>query len=154
MIGQIVLLQEKHLTTELIELYKAFELDHTGENTSLASLKSWFSQDDRGDVYVYRITKGKRGDAASFETITAGVGTLLIESKIIHGECKVGHIEDIIIGENFRHLGLGKSMVNYLVEKARDQGCYKTTLYTNESTKEFYMKCGFQLAGAQMELRF
>ena len=43
-------------------------------------------------------------------------GTLLIENKLIHGISKVCHIEDIVVDKNFRGLGLGKDLINYLTE--------------------------------------
>ena len=36
-----------------------------------------------------------------------GSGTLLIEKKLTHGGCSMGHIENILIDEQYRNLQLG-----------------------------------------------
>ena len=70
-------------------------------------------------------------------------GTLLIEDKIIHGMSKVGHIEDIVVDSNSRGLGLGKKIISYLTNLAKENNCYKVILNCNEENCKFYQKCGF-----------
>jgi len=70
-------------------------------------------------------------------------GTLLIENKLIHGISKVGHIEDIVIDKNYRNLGLGKNIINYLTDLAIKEKCYKIILNCKEYNCKFYENCGF-----------
>lgn len=71
-------------------------------------------------------------------------GTLLIEEKIIHNCGKVGHIEDVVVHKNYRGLKLGKKILEYLIHKSKDFGCYKTLLDCDEKNVGFYEKCGFK----------
>ena len=71
-------------------------------------------------------------------------GTLLIENKLIHGISKVGHIEDIVVDKNFRGLGLGKDLINYLTEISIKEKCYKVILNCKEYNCKFYENCGFK----------
>jgi len=77
-------------------------------------------------------------------------GTLFIETKIIHGISKVGHIEDIVVDENTRGLGLGKELISYLYNLAYLEGCYKAILNCKESNCGFYEKCGFEKKEVEM----
>lgn len=70
-------------------------------------------------------------------------GTLLIVDKFIHNCGKIGIIEDIIVDKNYRSNGYGKEIINYLIEKAKEEKCYKIILNCNENYKKFYEKLGF-----------
>ncbi len=73
----------------------------------------------------------------------AGTGSIIIETKLIHNFGIVGHIEDIVIDIKYRGYGLGKMIINFLVDFAKEKKCYKTILTCNDSNLEFYKKCGF-----------
>lgn len=77
-------------------------------------------------------------------------GTLLIENKIIHSISKVGHIEDIVVDSNSKGLGIGKQIVNYLTNLAKENNCYKVILNCNDDNIGFYQKCGYQKKETQM----
>ena len=77
-------------------------------------------------------------------------GTLLIENKIIHSISKVGHIEDIVVDSNSKGLGIGKQIVNYLTNLAKENNCYKVILNCNDNNIGFYQKCGYQKKETQM----
>ena len=81
-------------------------------------------------------------------------GTLLIENKIIHNFGKVGHIEDIVVDFNERGSGLGKLMINYLIETAKNLNCYKIILNCNEKLITYYEKYGFSQKNVQMAIYF
>ena len=68
-------------------------------------------------------------------------GTILIEDKLIHGINKVAHIEDIVICNTMRGLGLGKQIIQFLINIA-EEDCYKIILNCKEEYIGFYEKCG------------
>jgi glucosamine-phosphate N-acetyltransferase len=76
-------------------------------------------------------------------------GTLLYETKLIHNISKVGHIEDVCIKKGHRGKQLGRQLIAYMVNVAKEKGCYKVTLYCEEDNVEFYKKCNFTCAGHQ-----
>jgi glucosamine-phosphate N-acetyltransferase len=45
-------------------------------------------------------------------------------------------------------------MVTFLLEKAKEEGCYKTILDCTEETVGFYQKCGMLVKGTQMALYY
>lgn len=71
-----------------------------------------------------------------------GIGKLLIETKFFD---PVGHIEDIVIDENYRNLNLGKKLVKFLIDIALcELKCYKVVLNANENVTPFYDKCNLE----------
>jgi len=81
-----------------------------------------------------------------------GSTTLLIEPKFIHRGGLVGHIEDVVVDKNFQGQRIGEKIMKYLLEFAKNRGCYKTILDCTDDVKPFYEKLGFkQIAN---ELRF
>ena len=73
-----------------------------------------------------------------------GSTTLLIETKFIHEGGLVGHIEDVVVEKNFQGKGIGQKIVQYLLEIAKNRGCYKTILDCKDDVKTFYEKIGFK----------
>ena len=81
---------------------------------------------------------------AEIEGKIVGSTTLLIESKFIHEGGIVGHIEDVVVNKNFQGRKIGEKIVNYLLEYAKNRGCYKTILDCADDVKPFYEKMGFK----------
>jgi len=81
-----------------------------------------------------------------------GATTLLIEPKFIHKGGVVGHIEDVVVDNNFQGQKIGEKIMKYLLEFAKNRGCYKTILDCTDDVKPFYEKLGFKLIAN--ELRF
>lgn len=52
-------------------------------------------------------------------------GTLLVERKLIRGAGCAGHVEDVVVDAAARGRGVGKALLDALVAKARQLGCYK-----------------------------
>lgn len=82
-----------------------------------------------------------------------GIATLLLETKLIHGFSKVGHIEDVAVDHKVRGLNFGRYMVRYLCNLAKSLGCYKVILDCSEENVKFYERCGLTKAGIEMEYR-
>ncbi len=74
----------------------------------------------------------------------AGSTTLLIEPKFIHQGGKVGHIEDVVIAKEFQGSGIGEKLINFVLEYAKKNECYKTILDCSDDLKPFYEKIGFK----------
>jgi glucosamine-phosphate N-acetyltransferase len=82
--------------------------------------------------------------------IIIGTGTLLIENKVIHNMGLVGHIEDIVIHNNYRKQGLGKKIIDELINISIQSNCYKIILDCNEKNVNFYQNSGFKQKEIQM----
>lgn len=70
-------------------------------------------------------------------------GTILIEFKLIRGLSCIGHIEDVVIDKQFRGYGLGKMIMNKLIQYAKDVRCYKVILSCSKANEGFYNTFGF-----------
>ena len=77
-------------------------------------------------------------------------GTIIYENKFIFNICKCCHIEDICVKKELRNFGYGKIMMNYLINEATKNKCYKINLVCNKDTSKFYKSCNFEERGVQM----
>lgn len=84
----------------------------------------------------------------------AASATLIIEQKLIHSLGKAAHIEDVVVHPDHRKHGIGKKLVEDLVGKAKEEGCYKVILDCSEGNTAFYEKCGFLRKGCCMAVYF
>ena len=78
-----------------------------------------------------------------------GAGTIFKVEKL-HNK-PVAQIEDIIITEKYRKYGLGKLLVDKLVNVGiNEYKCYKVILNCLDKNIGFYKKCDFFISGVQM----
>ena len=73
-----------------------------------------------------------------------GATTLLIEPKFIHKGGLVGHIEDVVIAKEHQGTGIGEKLINFVLDHAKQNQCYKTILDGTDDVKQFYEKIGFK----------
>jgi glucosamine-phosphate N-acetyltransferase len=92
-------------------------------------------------VFVMQSTSGHR---------IVATGTIWIEPKMIHNFQAVGHIEDIVVDASLRGQGIGKCMIQELIDFAKNKNCYKVILHCDADKVEFYEKCGFEKRGVEM----
>ena len=81
-----------------------------------------------------------------------GTGTVFVEQKFLRGGGRVGHIEDVVVDNRSREKGVGKAIIDSLVEIARGTGCYKVILNCSNENVPFYIKCGFKLTENEMRM--
>ena len=86
------------------------------------------------------------------ENIIIGFGTLILENKLTHNGCKMGHIENIIIDERYRNSGYGIKLVKELIEICKKEKCYKIVLNCDSYLEKFYKKNDFIKNKLSMEL--
>ena len=72
-----------------------------------------------------------------------GTGSLLIEPKLTYNISYLGHIENIFVDEAYRSRGIGKQIVSYLVNYAKEKLCYRIDLACEENLIQFYKSIGF-----------
>ena len=77
-----------------------------------------------------------------------GFGSILIEYKIRGGV--MGHIEDVAIHNQYQNRGIGKLIIEKLVEKGKNKNCYKISLSCKKKNIIFYQKCHFLESGLSM----
>ena len=100
----------------------------------------------------YRIICCFYNDIEAGTQIMVGMGTLLIEHKLIHNGSCVGHIEDIVVDGKYRNMKFGKKIIDELVNIAKEKQAYKVILNCNEEKIGFYQKCGFHKSNVEMRI--
>ena len=90
-------------------------------------------------------------NAAGVRTVVAveddqviGTATLILEHKFLHRGGTIGHIEDVAVHPRHEGKGVGRAVVSFLIEIARQSGCYKVILSCNDQNLAFYQKLGFR----------
>lgn len=81
-----------------------------------------------------------------------GTSLLLIQLNLFHGGKSSGHIENVITDKNYRNRGVGKEMIKFLIEKAKEKNCYKVILNCKKENIPFYEKCNLKETG-EVEMR-
>jgi len=74
-----------------------------------------------------------------------GSATLIIEQKFIHKLAKYGHIEDVIIKNEYRRQNYGTIIVNHIVDYCKKNNFFKMTLTCKEELIPFYKKNDFEV---------
>ena len=79
-----------------------------------------------------------------------GTGSLFLLEKY---HCNnIVLLEDIIIEENKRKKGLGKHLMDFLINEAKKTKCYKIILDCKDENIGFYEKCNFKKNGIHLSL--
>ena len=65
----------------------------------------------------------------------------------------LGLIEDVAVDKDQRGKGIGKSLVEKLIEIGKQKNCDKIVLNTSEKNSKFYEKIGFEKNEIQMVIR-
>ena len=133
----IISMQRKYMhdVIELMQYISEFKINEDEYNSIWISYKN--------QINVHSIV-------ALIDRKIVGYGTVIIETKIRGG--KFGHIEDIVSHNDFRKIGVGKAILDSLLEIAEDKGCYKVALACKEHNIAFYEKCSYKLNGCSMSI--
>ena len=95
-------------------------------------------QDDSRPVFV----------AVNEENTVLGYAFCVFQQHLnnnILTDVKTLYIDDLCVDEDLRGQGIGKVIYEYVVDYARQQGCYNVTLNVwscNPAAMKFYEKCG------------
>ena len=84
------------------------------------------------------------------ESTIIGVASIHIIYKLTR---TLGLIEDVAVNKDHRGKGIGKSLVEKLIEIGKQKNCDKIVLNTSEKNSKFYEKIGFEKNEIQMVIR-
>ena len=70
---------------------------------------------------------------------------LHIQYKLIHYGGIMGYVEDVIVSNEYRGLGIGKKIVLKLIEEAKNKKCYKLALLCDKGLEKFYLDSNMQV---------
>ena len=130
-------------TTLEIRLMDATDLDR-GFLEALRALKPVdLTEQQAIDVYRDRLKSRIRTYVAIMDGRIAGTASVFIEPKFIHSGGVVGHIEDVAVHPDFQKHGIGRALIEHLLDECRRFRCYKIILDCAEAVIPFYEKLGF-----------
>jgi len=114
---------------------------------SLDSLKQASNLDKEKAVQIFKKIKSNPDHyvyVAILDGRVVGSTTMIIEPKFIHNGGNVAHIEDVVVSKEHQGKGIGKILMNSLLELAKENNCYKIILDCSDEVKPFYEKIGFK----------
>lgn len=85
---------------------------------------------------------------------TVGRVYLYILSNDLHKQ-PFGLVEDLFVDESFRSQGLGRQLIDAVINEAKIQGCYKligTSRHTRSEVHEWYKRLGFSDYGLEFRM--
>jgi GNAT superfamily N-acetyltransferase len=87
---------------------------------------------------------------ATFDGLIVGTFALLIMDNLAHMGAPSGVLEDVVVQGDWQHRGVGKQMMQFVMDRCRKRGCYKLALSSNlkrEAAHRFYSGLGFRRHG-------
>ncbi len=78
-----------------------------------------------------------------------GFGSLFSYGRVRGG--RVAVIEDMVVAENFRGLGVGRLILDELIKTAQAEGCFKVSLESSDIAQLFYRTAGFVYGNQAMK---
>jgi GNAT superfamily N-acetyltransferase len=94
---------------------------------------------------------------AEEEGQVVGTIVLLIVPNLSHGATPWAIAENIIVSEEHRRKGIGRMLLEHVMTRAREKGCYKIQLVSDVRRKEaheFYGSLGFEALAYGFRLYF
>jgi L-amino acid N-acyltransferase YncA len=76
-----------------------------------------------------------------------GTMVLLIVPNLSHRALPWATVENMIVDNRYRRRGIGRILMDYAIDRARQAGCYKIQLISNKKRLEahnFYQEMGFE----------
>jgi len=84
-----------------------------------------------------------------------GTYALLVMHNLGHQGTPSAIVEDVVVHEAQHSLGIGRFMMKHAMEQAREAGCYKLVLSSNQKRDRahaFYESLGFQRHGFSFQI--
>lgn len=85
------------------------------------------------------------------EIVATAMG--ILKYSLLHDKPSM-RIENVVVKERYRGNRFGYTVVNRLVELAKDKGCYKVDLSCSNKNVVFYERLGFRLHENTMRLDY
>jgi len=94
---------------------------------------------------------------AEEEGEVAGSLVLFIAPNLSHGGLPWALVENVIVDQKYRRLGIGKLLMDYTIARAKKAHCYRIGLSSDKRRKDahlFYRSLGFEASSYGFRLYF
>lgn len=81
-----------------------------------------------------------------------GTGSIMVEEKYFHNGGIVCHVEDVVVCKHMQGKGIGRKIVNRLIEHSKIYNPYKIILSCSDYNLPFYEKLGFYRKNNEMRV--
>lgn len=94
-------------------------------------------------------------DTIGNKEIVCGTAMMHLQHKLSYHCGTAAHLEDVVVDDLSRGIGIGEMLVNTAIECAKEHDCYKIMLTCFEKTTKYYEKFGFEIhdIGMRKELK-
>src|SRR5262245_9535020 len=93
-------------------------------------------------IWQRRKSSGVHTVVAEIDGKVVGTASLILEKKYIHRGGLVGHLEDVVVHRDHGGRGIGKELVEHLIDLAGSLRCYKVILNCTDKLVPYYSQCG------------
>ena len=100
--------------------------------------------------YYDIIFKNSEIFVARLDDKIVGSITLLYDQKFINNYALYGHIEEVVVDEDYRTLKIGSKLIEYVKNRCIEKNCRKCTLVCSKEISSFYLKNQFEEKGIHM----
>ncbi|MBA4852442.1 GNAT family N-acetyltransferase [Emticicia sp. BO119] len=124
----------------ILGIYAA-ALDNNGVLSVEKAQKIFIQQSLYPDYHVF---------LAEIDNVAVGTFALLVMENMAHMGTPSAVVEDVGVLPGLQGKGIGKEMMKYALEYAKEKGCYKMSLSSNlrrEQAHRFYESLGFKKHG-------
>jgi GNAT superfamily N-acetyltransferase len=125
----------EQLADLLAELFTLENDFHPDREKQLCGLRLILDNPVLGKLFVLRD-----------QGMVAGMANVLVTISTAEG-CRVAMLEDVIVRNEYRGKGLGRRLVEHILNWARTEGMARVTLLADRDNKaalDFYRKLGFE----------
>ena len=133
----------------VLQLYAQPAMD----NGKVLSLQAATVHFERFSAYPnYRLFVASQ---ASPEATVIGTYALLVMHNLAHQGTPSAIVEDVVVSESHQTQGIGRDMMQHAMRQAREAGCYKLVLSSNqkrEGAHAFYESLGFTRHGYSFQI--
>lgn len=130
------------------------EREHLGEIIVLLQTISEFipAEGRLNDLWIqYSGQSDSSSVVALADAMVVGFASIFFATRIRGG--KVGYIEDVAVHPDYRNLGIGRQLLNFLSQTARVEGCFKVSLRCSSENVGFYQNNGFNESAVSLQKR-
>ena len=93
------------------------------------------------EILRRRLAAGIRTVVAVLGDRIVGTASYILEEKF-YG--KVSHVEDIAVHPQFKGQGIGQKLIEEVITRSKDAGCYKVILDCDDHMVAYYERAGFR----------
>jgi ribosomal protein S18 acetylase RimI-like enzyme len=93
---------------------------------------------------------------ATMNGSVVGTFALLVMDNLAHLGSPSAIVEDVCVDDQLHRRGIGRAMMRFAMEFARERGCYKLALSSNASREQahtFYRSLGFEQHGLSFHVQ-